>query len=83
MCGNAIVEKFIRNTKNTFPDSKDGGTQCRPECVSWGFDIDHVTYSDPVFHNEDRLKEKFQLSPNMSIFSTELSLELRLGSASF
>ena len=79
MCGNAIVEKFIRNTKRQFHPSNDGSPECQPECQSWGFDIDHVVYSDPVFHNEGRLREKFQLSPNMSIFSTELSLELRIG----
>ena len=75
LCGNKIVEQFIRNTKNEFPGSKEG-VQCQPECVSWGFDIDHVTYSDPVFHNEEILKNRFGLSQNMSIFSTELSLEL-------
>ena len=79
LCGNKIVEQFIRDTKNEFPDTKEPESTkepCRPECVSWGFDIDHVTYSDPVFHNEEILKNRFGLAQNMSIFSTELSLEL-------
>ena len=33
-------------------------------------------YSDPVFHNSKKLNEQFGVKSNMSIFSTELSLEL-------
>ena len=66
------MERYIRSTKNEFPEDRGN---CRPECVSWGFDIDHVTYSDPVFHHEDMLKNRFGINPLMSIFSTELSLE--------
>ena len=58
VCGNKFVEQYIRDTNNLFPGKlsyfklnhlenrliQAGQSVCRPECVSWGFDIDHVTY---------------------------------------
>ena len=74
LCGNTVIRSYIQSTKNEYASERD---QCLPDCVSWGYSLDDVTYNEPIDPGQSSfIRKRFHIADDLGIFKNRNDLFL-------